>query len=170
MYCWERHAAAVRNGHHWLGIRIHPKIQNALLNLPNISKLINQQMFYEVVVSNILYFHPNLGKWSILTSIFFRWVETSNLPSSTPLARRMRWSRTWNFARKQRLRCPHSSENDSRLGWKRKGFLPTSFLGVYFRVLANDVVCVVVFFRSPSYLLAFWVDVQISLAKVGHWH
>ena len=27
-----------------------------------------------VVVSNIFYFHPYLGKWSILTSIFFKWV------------------------------------------------------------------------------------------------
>ena len=27
-----------------------------------------------VVVSNIFYFHPYLGKWSNLTSIFFRWV------------------------------------------------------------------------------------------------
>ena len=31
-----------------------------------------------VVVSNIFYVHPYLGKWSNLTSIFFRWVETTN--------------------------------------------------------------------------------------------
>ena len=31
-----------------------------------------------VVVSNIFYFHPYLGKWSNLTSIFFKWVETTN--------------------------------------------------------------------------------------------
>ena len=31
------------------------------------------------VVSNILYFHPeHLGKWSKLTSIVFKWVETTN--------------------------------------------------------------------------------------------
>ena len=28
--------------------------------------------------SNIFYFHPYLGKWSNLTSIFFKWVETTN--------------------------------------------------------------------------------------------
>ncbi len=33
---------------------------------------------YWVVVSNIFYFHPYLGRWSNLTSIFFRWVETTN--------------------------------------------------------------------------------------------
>ena len=27
---------------------------------------------------NFFYFHPYLGKWSNLTSIFFRWVETTN--------------------------------------------------------------------------------------------
>ena len=31
-----------------------------------------------MVVSNIFNFHPYLGKWSNLTSIFFRWVETTN--------------------------------------------------------------------------------------------
>ena len=31
-----------------------------------------------VVVSNIFLFHPYLGRWSNLTSIFFRWVETTN--------------------------------------------------------------------------------------------
>ena len=31
-----------------------------------------------VVVSNIVYFHSYLGKWSNLTSIFFNWVETTN--------------------------------------------------------------------------------------------
>ena len=30
-----------------------------------------------VVLSNVLYFHPYLGKWSNLTSIFFKWVETT---------------------------------------------------------------------------------------------
>ena len=30
-----------------------------------------------------LYFHPYLGKWSSLTSIFFRWVETTNQISTT---------------------------------------------------------------------------------------
>ena len=29
-------------------------------------------------VSNIFYFHPYLGRWSNLTSIFFKWVETTN--------------------------------------------------------------------------------------------
>ena len=28
--------------------------------------------------SNIFYFHPYLGRWSNLTSIFFKWVETTN--------------------------------------------------------------------------------------------
>ena len=31
-----------------------------------------------MVVSNIFYVHPYLGKIPILTSIFFRWVETTN--------------------------------------------------------------------------------------------
>ena len=31
-----------------------------------------------VVVSNIFYFHPYMGKWSNLTSIFFKWVQTTN--------------------------------------------------------------------------------------------
>ena len=31
-----------------------------------------------VVVSEIFYVHPYLGKISILTSIFFKWVETTN--------------------------------------------------------------------------------------------
>ena len=31
-----------------------------------------------VVVSNIFYFHPYLGKWSNCWLIFFRWVETTN--------------------------------------------------------------------------------------------
>ena len=31
-----------------------------------------------VVVSNIFYFHPYLGRWSNLTSIFFKWLETTN--------------------------------------------------------------------------------------------
>ena len=30
-----------------------------------------------VVVANIFYFHPYLGKWSNLTSIFFRWVGST---------------------------------------------------------------------------------------------
>ena len=33
--------------------------------------------FSWVVVSNILYFHPYLGKWSNMTSIFFRWVGST---------------------------------------------------------------------------------------------
>ena len=32
-----------------------------------------------LVVSNIFFVHPYLGKIPILTSIFFRWVETTNL-------------------------------------------------------------------------------------------
>ena len=36
-----------------------------------------------LVVSHIFYFHPNLGKIPILTSIFFRWVgSTTNQPKS----------------------------------------------------------------------------------------
>ena len=31
-----------------------------------------------LVVSNIFYFHPYWGNWSNLTSIFFKWVETTN--------------------------------------------------------------------------------------------
>ena len=31
-----------------------------------------------VVVLNIIYFYAYLGKWSDLTSIFFKWVETTN--------------------------------------------------------------------------------------------
>ncbi len=31
-----------------------------------------------VMVSNIFYFHPYLGRIPILTSIFFNWVETTN--------------------------------------------------------------------------------------------
>ena len=31
-----------------------------------------------VVVPNIFYFHPDLGKIPILTSIFFKWVESTN--------------------------------------------------------------------------------------------
>ena len=34
-----------------------------------------------LVVSNIFYFHPHLGKSSNLTNIFFRWVETTNKKS-----------------------------------------------------------------------------------------
>ncbi len=33
---------------------------------------------YWVAVSNIFYFHPYLGKWSNLTSIFFNRIETTN--------------------------------------------------------------------------------------------
>ena len=37
-----------------------------------------------MVVSNIFYFQPYLGKWSNLTSIFFKWVETTNQKISKP--------------------------------------------------------------------------------------
>ena len=123
-------------------------------------------MLINHLVSIIFYFHPNLGKWSILTSIFFRWGWNLQRPSSTPLARRMRWSRTWNFAEKQRLRCPHS-ENGNRLHLEKNWIptnlffggeildldeIPTSILGwiLKVQVLANDVVCVCVFFFFRS--------------------
>jgi len=35
-------------------------------------------LFFWVVVSNIFYFHPYLGKISILTNIFSNGVETTN--------------------------------------------------------------------------------------------
>ena len=41
-------------------------------------ELYSASMVNWVVVSNIFYFHPYLGKIPILTSIFFRWVETTN--------------------------------------------------------------------------------------------
>ena len=37
-----------------------------------------RETFIRWVVSNIFYFHPYLGKISNLTSIFSRWVETTN--------------------------------------------------------------------------------------------
>ena len=43
-----------------------------------------------LVVSNIWYFHLYLGKWSNLTSIFFRWVgSTTNSFSGGP--KKLRW-------------------------------------------------------------------------------
>ena len=44
----------------------------SMLMLPKIVKLPTQPTFNWVVVSNIFYFHPYLGKIPNLTSIFFR--------------------------------------------------------------------------------------------------
>ena len=44
-------------------------------------------MVFQVVVSTIFYFHPYLAKIPILTSIFFRWVDsTTNQFSSSQLS------------------------------------------------------------------------------------
>ena len=45
---------------------------------PFFSSSKNRKNHWVVVVSNVVYFHPYLGKGSNLTIIFFKWVETTN--------------------------------------------------------------------------------------------
>ena len=57
----------------------HNYINHHLRNLFGVFFLSSKVVLtlYYMVVSNILYLHRSLGKWSNLTSIFFRWVGST---------------------------------------------------------------------------------------------